>query len=367
MTYQVKVYNSIKEIDQNKWDACFVNEVEDYNYLLALENSNIKGFSHLYYTIEENNQILLAIPAFTTFYSLKTTASGLLSKLIPAKLGFKLLCLSSCFSENCLLGIKAGLSLETELQLFNSLINFFMQDAKARKIKFLAIKDLPESMYDKFKHIINEYFTTCKSLPFAILPITANNIDEYLLESCSHTTRKEIRRKIKAAGNVVIERRQNIDDIIESIITIYKDTESRSEWHFGELTKEYFTLLLKHSPKAYCDVYMVNGELLAANLLLENGDILLDKFFCMSYQKGRQYNLYVLSWIHNVQYAIDNKIKIYQSGQTGYFNKLRFGSSITHNYISFFHKNLFINKILKLVAPKLMDFHLEEDLKKYNT
>ncbi|MFZ8406833.1 hypothetical protein ACO1L8_14415, partial [Staphylococcus aureus] len=67
--------------------------------------------------------------------------------------------------------------------------------------------------------------------------------------------------------------------------------------------------------RAYCTLYWEGDRLLAANLLLRGDDTLLDKFFFMDGERGRELNLYFLSWMQNVDYCLRHGLKRYQSGQ----------------------------------------------------
>jgi hypothetical protein len=119
-----------------------------------------------------------------------------------------------------------------------------------------------------------------------------------------------------------------------------------------DLTPAYFQGVLRRmSGRAFCTLYWQGDELLAVNLLLQDGDTLLDKFFCMDAERGRSLNLYFLSWFTNVRLCLERGLKRYFSGQAGYENKLRLGSTLTRTANYFRHRNALVNGGLRLVAP----------------
>ena len=96
----------------------------------------------------------------------------------------------------------------------------------------------------------------------------------------------------------------------------------------------------------------MRGQLLAANLLIHDGRTLIDKFFCMN-ARGREHNLYYVSWLNNIRICLEHGLTRYQSGQEGYDSKLRLGSRLIRNQMYFKHRNALAQGILKLASPLL--------------
>ena len=77
----LRVINSLQDIDKQQWNACFSGEVKNYDYLLAIEESALAGFSFRYLTVWSGNTLQAAAPMFLTHYSLDTTVQGVGRKL----------------------------------------------------------------------------------------------------------------------------------------------------------------------------------------------------------------------------------------------------------------------------------------------
>src|SRR4051794_12724523 len=70
---QVVVAKSIRSIGRLAWNACFRDEIEDYDYLVAVEKSDMEGFALRYIALFEDGRAVAAMPLFLTDYQLETT------------------------------------------------------------------------------------------------------------------------------------------------------------------------------------------------------------------------------------------------------------------------------------------------------
>lgn len=357
---QVRVLHSLSEVNAQDWNACFANELENYEYLYAVEQAAIKGFAWRYVVAQSHGRMIAAMPAFLTDYALDTTLDdGTLRRTIrrirkwfPHFLTMKLACLGSPETECGLVGFHPDVLDVDKTPLLAQLIDGFEQHAKLSGCALLGIKDVPA----QHKHLWERAAPTYCALPgmaTAHLDIDFAHVDDYLAR-LSYQSRKDMRRKLKAAHNIRIEPHTNIDDVLPQVLALYHDTKARSEFQFEELTENYFRGVLAGMPgRSLCTLYWHDDRLLAANLMLKDAHTLLDKFFCMDGVRGRAHNLYFVSWFHNLQFCLDHGISRYQSGQACLENKLRLKSQLNPNWMLFRHRNPVIGRVLRLIAPLL--------------
>jgi len=366
---EFRVINSLQDIDKQQWDACFPDEVENYDYLLAIEESALTGFSFRYLTAWNGSVLQSAIPMFLTNYSLDTTLQGAGKKLIhginnalPKLLTLRLACLGSPCTEHGAIGFHPQLDEQEKRALIADLLVCFETYAASQSCRLLGIKDIPEPFQRRFgKQFQAARFSTVPGMPTAWLNIDFASIDEYL-SRLSSSTRKDMRRKLRSSDRLRLEYKTNVDDVLAEIMTLYHDTRNRSEWQFEELTPGYFQGVLARMPeRSFCTLYYAGNQLLAANLLIHDEHTLIDKFFCMNGEYGRPYNLYFLSWFTNIRFCLERGLMRYQSGQAYYENKLRLGSRLTRNTIYFKHRNMLAQGLLRFAAPLLS---ADETLKK---
>ena len=355
-----EVHFSIRAIGRDAWNACFQGQVEDYDCLLAIEEAGLEGFEWRYITIAEDGRVSAAMPAFLCLYALDTTLEeGLLRRSVrkvqryfPKFLKLRLACLGSPCTETGSIGFHPDVEGERRSALLAELLSFFEQVAATEHCGLIGLKDIPEPTSAEFDALFAARgYASIGGLPTAWLDIDFKTIDEYLAR-LSSGTRKDMRRKMKSFEQVRVEIRTDFGEFLPEVMALYHDTRNRSEWQFEELTQDYFQGILRGmSGRSFCAFYFVEDRLLAANLIVHDEQVAIDKFFCMDGEKGRPYNLYFLSWFTNLRYCLDNGLSRYQSGQAYYENKVRLGSKLTANAMYFRHRNPFLQGLLRLVSP----------------
>jgi predicted N-acyltransferase len=359
---RLSIHASLGEIDRGQWDACFPDNPEGYDYLMAVEKSGLAGFRWRYLVVREAGMILAAMPAFLCDYALETTLPrGRLHAVIdgfrrfaPGFLKLKLACIGSPCTENGVIGIHPAVMPERRGLLLARLMSGFDDMARNEGCSLHALKDMPIPLEPALRDLLVRHgYVETGGMPTAWRPIDFVDIEDYLA-TLSAGTRKDMRRKLKAASAVTVERITTFGTLEDRFMALYRDTRERSEWQFEDLTTAYFAGILERMPdRAFCTVYSIDGEVLAFNFLLHDGRQLIDKFFCMDAERGRPYNLYYLSWFENLRYCLDHGLDRYQSGQAYYSNKVRLGSRLTANTMFFRHVNPLLHAILKRVAPFL--------------
>ncbi len=346
---------TIAAIAREEWNSCFPHCLEDYDYCLAVERAVVPGFTFCYYTLTEGDTLLAAFPAFYTKYDLATTADGTIKKILTVlRAKLNLACIGSFATETCLIAFHPDATPDQKRAWFAGLLAFFKRDARAHRTGLLAFKDVSDANKTIAHEILAAHGFTCVAgMPTAVSPVTFKTIDDYIA-TLSANARKDIRRKIKKNPGIEITHTRDIEPYLDDIYSMYLETKSRSDLQFEELTRDYFRNVAQ-SRNGICSLYILNGKLIACNVMLEGHSRLLDKFFCMRELEGQEHNLYFISWIANLQYCLDKAYTTYQSGQAGYETKLRLGSQLENNWMYFHHRNALVNALLKLAAP-LMAF-----------
>jgi multidrug transporter EmrE-like cation transporter len=266
--------------------------------------------------------------------------TGAIARIFPRLLRQRLLSLGSPIGEFCHLGFAAGVDRAGQARLLDILFSKAEKYARRSGISMLAAKDAAMAQDDLWAAAAAAHrLRRQPSLPTASLDIRFDSLDGYLA-TLSHATRKDLRRKLKASTAIRVEWRENIDDIIDDVMRLYRATLAHAALTFEELTPEFFTGVLRDlGPRARCATYWLDGRLVAFNLVLHDGEVLLDKFLGMDYAFARRYNLYYLTWLTNVAYCVEHGLKRYQSGQGLHREKLRLGSRLSANWLWYRHRN----------------------------
>lgn len=352
---QCIVSESITAFASDDWNRCFPGAIEDWDYLRAVEDSGMPGFTWRYFAVVEGTNVLAVAPAFLTSYRLDTTAQGMVKRLaecfarrFPNVLALPLLSLGSPVTETCPLGFAPEVTDDDKPAVLAMLIERLTTFAREQRIGLLAVKDARDADATLWNQALGG-FARMAGLPSAALPLPFATFEEYL-RSLSAATRKDMRRKLRAESAIRIEHRISIDDVVERVMALYEETVARSDLQFERLPAAYFANVLAHMPnRARCVLYWKGGDLLAFNLVLQSPERLVDKFIGAS-AAARDNNIYFLSWMENVRRCITERIPLYESGQAGYAVKVRLGSTLSLNWNYFRHLNPAVNAALRLVA-----------------
>lgn len=358
---RIRVVDAIGQVNRDAWNALFPGEPEDHDYLAAVEAAGLEGFGWRYIVAELDARLLAASPVFITRYALETTlkkgparaAVRALGRVLPGLTTLRLACLGSPCTETAQIGWAAGLSPDQREILTRRMVAALDETARVERCGLVAVKDAPAAAAAVWSTALEPAgYRTVPGLPTAELTVDFDSIETYL-GRLSPGTRKDMRRKLRAFDYVRVEVRHDLFGLEDQVMALYAGTRARGDLQFETLTAAYFTGVLRRmGERALCVLYFVGDELLAANLLLIGGGVLLDKFFCMS-AEGRRHNLYFLSWFTNLGLCLERGLGRYQSGQAAYDNKLRLGSRLLPTTLHFRHRNPVANRVLRWIAPLL--------------
>ena len=150
-----------------------------------------------------------------------------------------------------------------------------------------------------------------------------------------------------------MERVRDLAPYAARIDQLYAATRARAEMSFETLSWRYFQAVLDEMGEdAACFLYSVQGEVIAFNLLIGGGGVMVDKYFCAGL-RGREFNLYFVSWMHNLRYALSRGAARLVAGQACYEPKLRLGCDLEPTVIYFRHHLAPVNAALRFASRYL--------------
>lgn len=359
---EARVVSSIQAVGRARWDACAQGRLEGFDYLAAVEAAGVPGFDWRYVLVEQGSELLAAVPAFFTDYSLDTTLSSEGRRLVaaarrvaPRAFTVRLAALGSPCTEDVGLIFAPGVPEAERPRLLEALMAAFEDAAAEAGCWLLAVKDALSAEAGLWRAGARRGYAPAAGMPIAELDVAFDDLDGYFA-GLSAATRKDLRRKLKAAAGLRIEVVHSLAGLEGRIAELYRQTRARSDLQFEDLPAAYFTGVLERmGERALCVLYWAGEELLAANLLLQDGEVLLDKFFCMESARGPAHNLYFVSWVTNVRLCLERGLRLYRSGQAGYPTKLRLGSRLVPTDMYFRHRRPLVNRALQWAAPLLSE------------
>ncbi|MBV8963907.1 MAG: GNAT family N-acetyltransferase [Hyphomicrobiales bacterium] len=374
MALEAKIFTSIAEIDAPAWDACFPGEAESHAYYTACAHGFNRVLKEGAIGVHDGAKLVAVAPTFKINFRLDTPFQGQLKRfserLYPFAKGIMnlpVMGLGSPYSERCHLGFVPDLSAAQKWAALASLLSCLEADASGNGTGLVAIKDFSAPDEAAFGSAVSALgWTRGMSLPIARLDLPFADVKDYLA-SLSAATRKDIRRKLKNAGDIRLEWRDDLTGFEDDVARLYNSTRERSRLDYGEfeaLPDNYFPSVMRAlDGRARIALYFAGDDLCAFNLVLLEKNRMIDKFLGVRYPLGREHNIYAVSWMENVKECLARGIGILQTGQTAYGPKLRFGSRLEPSYVYFKHRSALPYAILRTFNRFIKADRLDPDLR----
>lgn len=180
-------------------------------------------------------------------------------------------------------------------------------------------------------------------LPICILENKWETFDEYM-NSLRANYRRRYSQALKKGKDLKIEILQNNKDFTKEMYDLYEQVYNHSTYSLEKLNLEFFK-----NDISKIITFTINNKVSAILQLIEDrkNDTLIFEFGGYDYEKAHEYDLYHNMLIMIVKYAIDNKFKYINLGQTAYDAKLKLGAKMNYNYFLLSHSNKFINWLIK--------------------
>lgn len=309
---------------------------------------------------------LSSTPAFCALFDLTTTLDAPVRSAIAR---FPLLCrllrlpalfVGSTVSEYSLLPRKTD---------FQSIAKNLISDMRKNGISLIIVKDIAASsaILDRdanqlarhcLEKLIELDFISVEGQALAYVPIDFGSEDEYL-KRFSRSRRKDLRRKLKTRDGLEIKEVRTGDAIffdeqfLNQFYELYLNVYDQSEIHFDRLSMPFFKQVLQDGNSGgVCFLYLQADRMIGWNLCYVYGNRLVDKYIGLVYPEARSFNLYFVSWFHNLRFAIEHKLDCYVAGWTDREVKDYLGASFTFTK----HAVYFANPVLRVVLKPFKRF-----------
>lgn len=308
------------------------------------------------------------VPVFSAKFDLLTTADSDFRQKIQ-KIPFYTKWSKLLQPKTCFIG--------TTVSEYALLTNTIKADLLANQIKqqyakdfpFLIVKDIPQDSplqsqqandYSKafIEALKSNGFIEIEGQALAWVPVDYESINDYL-SKLSASRRKDFRRKLKLREKIDINVLQGGDEcffkqsILDAYYQLYLNVYEQSEVHFDLLTKAFFTQLLQDKQTGTkIFTYHHQDELVGYNICFVVDNLLVDKYIGLVYPAARDFNLYYISWFHNLEYAKQNGLKFYIAGWTDPQVKASLGAQFTFTQHMVYIRNPLLRAILRKLSSR---------------
>lgn len=209
----------------------------------------------------------------------------------------------------------------------------------------------------------SEGYILVEGQALAYVAIDFESIDAYLAR-LSKNRRYDLRRKLKSREHLQIRRIPTGDAfadeaLVDAYYAQFEAVYAQSEVHFDKLTRSFFAAVLRDASNqglVFEYRHASDGALLGWNLCFAHDGRLIDKYIGLSYPRAREANLYFVSWMVNLEYALECGLSHYVAGWTDPEVKAQLGASFTFTQ----HAVYIRNPVLRALA-RCFSRHFEGD------
>lgn len=351
-TLTVEIHNRLSGVDPVEWKRLFAASPDPVELVQLVERSGFDRFCHHCIVVKDGRKPILVIPLFLTTYPLSDALKGGLARVVervcrcfPNGLSMRLLGVGMVEGEWGEIGVDAEVDRDLLADAWDmalEALDGLADGVGARMVVWVNFTEASGRMIPLGKLAA---YSSIQGISCHTVPVVHASIDDYLA-SLSRATRKDLRRKLRAAEQVEILRPPDPSPWMDRIHSLYYRSLHTAEHVFGEHRPAFFSEVAREVPGARYVLYVVNGELAAFNLVVRQGDRLIDKYLCMDPDLGREYSLYFVSWIANLSDCIAQGIKVYHAGPGADIVKAHLRAESIPSEILFRHRNRIVHRLL---------------------
>jgi hypothetical protein len=232
-----------------------------------------------------------------------------------------------------------------------------------RASRLLIIKDIPEPsplLPEADNAAASALISACKQEGFTLIAgqalayvtIDFQDTDDYL-SRLSSGRRKNIRRKLRVRDDLRIEiigtgsERLHDAAFLNEIYDLYLEVYAQSEIHFDKLSADFFAAVLQDETlDGHLFLYYAGEKLIGFNLCFIHNGMLIDKYVGFHYPDAREYNLYFVSWMENLAFALSRGLSHYVAGWTDPEIKAYLGAKFTFTQHAVYIRNPLLRRIM---------------------
>lgn len=352
----VTVRETFDHLSSTDWAALFHDHPDPFENVRLIADCGMDTASFRVVTVALDGVPILVIPCFLASFDASTLAEGRMrsvlhaaSPVVPSLLRPRLCGIGLVECEWGAVGVRAGVPAVLLDRAWEAGLRAVEQIARDNRSAVRVMLDFHPSAMERLPAAVVERFAQADTSPCARVPLPFDSLDAYLA-SLSRSTRQRLRRRVRAGAVLSVERTTDPGPRLPTIVNLYRESVARSPVVLGVQRPAYFERICREVPGAHYVLYFLGPDLLAFNLLIARDGVLIDKYFCMNEAIGREHNLYFVSWVENVRYAIEHKFHTYHAGPGAEETKSHLGCVFTRTRTLFRHRSPVAHAVLSRLA-----------------
>jgi len=351
------VFELARDVPMEFWARGFADTPKDFQYYELIEQTMGLAFEYRYLAVfDQTNRPVALQPLVLTTLDLAVSASEAIVRFVA-----KLRTLWPRFWQSrmalagCLVGEgKTGAleSVEVAIPLVAEALEKYARD---QRIFLVAFKDFPREMRRAFSCLNRSGYARVAGFPPVTLDLNFASFDEYMAMQLSRATRKNLRRKFRAAADasppIALEVWTEAAQIIDEIYPLYLAVARTSAIRFEVFTRKYFLEAGRCAPgKFRYFVWRQGGRAVAFSFCMIWNGTLYDNDIGLDYAVAYELNLYYVTFRDLLNWALANGLRRYASAPFSYDPKLRLRLKPQPVDVYVKHISPWLNPLIKLFA-----------------
>lgn len=356
---RVKIYRSITDVDETKWDAIVAKDsiICAHKYIELVEKAEINKGKCYYPVVYDGDEIIAHTSVYLMSTEIDIFARGIIKKSINmirrTWRDFFTLCYFECGSPSTAgnpISIKDGVDRAQTLQI---LCHEIEKLAKEHGIKLTVLRDF----YDgetAFHNIIGGLgYKKIHNLPKAELKVRWKNFDEYL-NSMRSSYRSKIVKNIKQCSGVDISIREPKDvsaRYAHEMKRLHDNVSIRAKEVKREpLGTSFFQNLDKYLGERSAVALATKDEkVIGFMLLLLNDKELVSSVIGLDYDYNEKYSIYFNLFYKTIEFGLKKGVNKIGLGFTTLEPKKALGADVINLNMFMKHSNPILNKVIPVL------------------
>ena len=327
---QVLVFKHARDVPMGFWERGFSDGWKDFQYYDLIEQTMRWGFDYRYLLVfDENDRPLALQPLLLARQDLAISAGASVARLVgKLRMHWPHFLKSRIALAGCLVGdgkMGAVESAEVAAPLVAEAIEKY---AGSVGIRLVGFKEFPAKTRSAFSSLKQAGYVRVNGFPPLILDLNFASFEEYATKQLSRTTRKNLRRKFRAADSaspaISFEVWTDAEQIIDEIYPLYLAVAETSAIQFEIFTREYFLEAGRSAPgKFRYFIWRQASRAVAFSFCTVWDGTLYDNDIGLDYSVAYELNLYYVTFRDLLNWALANGLRRYASAPFNYDPKLR--------------------------------------------
>lgn len=237
--------------------------------------------------------------------------------------------------------------------------------AKKTKTAAILFKDFPAVYRDALAPLERHGYRRVPSMPACKLDFDFANFEAYMKDRLGRKLRYKY-IKLNKQPRIPWEVLTDVTPIAAELYELYRQTHERSKMRFERLTPEFFALVGREMPEvARYFIWRVDGKIAAFALCLVHQGTMYHLNIGFDYSVSFDLQLYYVTIRDLFQWALDQGLKHYVTGQLNYDPKLHLKMTLDPLDLHARHTSPLVNPLFKLALGFLQPVRHDPIIKQF--